>query len=143
MTEINSSLESRYFIDTNIWLYAFIQTEEDEKFKKAQNVIAGNEIIISSQIINEICVNLLKKAEFAESRLYSLISDFYKKYTVFELSHDILLKASEIRSQFSFSFWDSLVAATAIESEARFLISEDMQHGFKLTDNLSILNPFL
>jgi len=143
MTEINSSLESRCFIDTNIWLYAFIQTEEDEKFKKAQNVIAGNEIIISSQIINEICVNLLKKAEFAESRIYSLISDFYKKYTVFELSHDILLKASEIRSQFSFSFWDSLVAATAIESEARFLISEDMQHGFKLTDNLSILNPFL
>ena len=143
MTEINIDPESRCFIDTIIWLYAFIVTEEEEKLKKAQSVIAGNEIIISSQIINEICVNLLKKAGFSESRLYSLISAFYKKHTVFELSHDILLKASEIRSQFSFSFWDSLVAATAIESEARFLISEDMQHGFKLTDNLSILNPFL
>jgi predicted nucleic acid-binding protein len=143
MTEINGSLESRCFIDTNIWLYAFIQTEEDEKFKKAQQVIAGNEVIISSQIINEICVNLLKKGGFEESRLHSLISAFYKKYTVFELSQDISLKASEIRSHFSFSFWDSLVAATAIESEARFLISEDMRHGFKLTDTLSILNPLL
>jgi len=62
---------------------------------------------------------------------------------VFELSQDILIKASEIRTEFTFSFWDSIVAASALDSEADYLISEDMQNGFKLEDKLTIINPFL
>ena len=66
-----------------------------------------------------------------------------ERYTVFELSQDILIKASEIRTEFTFSFWDSIVAASALDSEADYLISEDMQNGFKLEDKLTIINPFL
>ncbi len=62
---------------------------------------------------------------------------------MFELSQDILIKASEIRTEFTFSFWDSIVAASALDSEADYLISEDMQNGFKLEDKLTIINPFL
>ncbi|MDY6822581.1 MAG: PIN domain-containing protein [Thermodesulfobacteriota bacterium] len=130
------------FVDTNVWLYAFIRTANEEKLQIAQTVITGGEIILSTQVINEICVNLLKKAGFSESRLSSLILSLYKKYTVFDFSEDILLQASEIRKNFQFSFWDSLIGATALESEADFLISEDMQHGFKLNDRLVIVNPF-
>ncbi|MEW6076905.1 MAG: hypothetical protein AB1724_03750 [Thermodesulfobacteriota bacterium] len=59
-----------------------------------------------------------------------------------EFSREILLQASKIRSQFNFSFWDSLVAAAALECEAEFLVSEDMQHGLQLSAKLSIINPF-
>ena len=59
-----------------------------------------------------------------------------------ELSQDILLKASKIRANQSFSFWDSVVAASALDCDADYLISEDMQDGFKLENKLTIINPF-
>ena len=55
---------SSCFIDTNIWLYAFIETQnKSEKRKRslAKKTIQSNEIVISDQVINETCVNLLKK----------------------------------------------------------------------------------
>jgi len=87
-------------------------------------------------------VNLLKKASFSEEKVRELIRSLYKRYSIFELSSDILIKASEIRTNFSFSFWDSLVTASALDSEADYLISEDMQNGFKFEGNLTIINPF-
>ena len=143
MKGINIQSESTYFVDTNIWLYSFIKSQAGEKSKIAKSIISGSDIIISTQIINEICVNLLKKAKFSEGKIQKLIQSLYKRYTVFELSQDILIKASEIRTEFTFSFWDSIVAASALDSEADYLISEDMQNGFKLEDKLTIINPFL
>ena len=88
------------------------------------------------------CVNLIKKASFSEERIQDLIESLYRKYTVHELSQDVLLKASKIRVNHSFSFWDSVVAASALDCEADYLMSEDMQDGFNLENKLTIINPF-
>ena len=87
-------------------------------------------------------MNLIKKVNFSEEKIQNLIESLYKKYTVFELSQDILLKASKIRVNHSFSFWDSVVAASALDCDADYLISEDMQDGFNLENKLTIINPF-
>ncbi len=131
------------FIDTNIWLYSFIRTQDEEKFHIARNVIANANIIISTQVINEICVNLLKKADFSEEKIQGLIASFYRRYNVIELTQTVLMKASEVRNEFMLSFWDSLIVASALDSEAEFLISEDMQHGFVFYNQLTIINPAL
>ena len=61
------------FVDTNIWLYAFIEGEDRQKTARAKELLeASRTIIVSTQVINEVCVNLLKKAQFAES--FSLTS---------------------------------------------------------------------
>jgi predicted nucleic acid-binding protein len=142
MKEINIRSDSTYFIDTNIWLYSFIQSQNREKTKIASAIIKECEIVISTQIVNEICVNIIKKADFSEGEIQNLIGSLYKKYTVFELSQDILLLASKIRHNHNFSFWDSVVAASALDCDADYLISEDMQDGFKLENKLTIINPF-
>lgn len=49
------------FIDTNIWLYAFIRPSDHRKTTAAHTVIEETRIITSSQVINEVCVNLLKR----------------------------------------------------------------------------------
>ena len=143
MKGFNLKPEATCFIDTNIWLYSFIESQDKEKSKIAKLVILESDIVISTQIVNEMSVNLLKKANFSEEKIQELIQSLYKRYSVFELSTDVLIKASEIRANFSFSFWDSLVAASALDSEADYLISEDMQNGFKFEDKLTIINPFL
>jgi predicted nucleic acid-binding protein len=40
------------FIDTNVWLYAFIQSQDQDKTVIAKTTIESSEIIISSQVIN-------------------------------------------------------------------------------------------
>jgi len=142
MKDFNVQRDSIYFIDTNIWLYSFIESQSREKTKIARAIIKECEIVISTQIINEICVNLIKKANFSEGGIQNLIESLFRKYTVFELSQDILLMASKVRTQHSFSFWDSVVAASALDCDADYLISEDMQDGFKLENELTIINPF-
>lgn len=42
-----------------------------------------------------------------------------------------------------FSFWDSLIVASAILGEASILYSEDMQVGLIIENALQIVNPFL
>ena len=142
MKDFNIQPDSTYFIDTNVWLYSFIQSQNREKTEIAKTIIKECEIVISPQIINEICVNLIKKVNFSEGKIQNLIESLYRKYTVFELSQDILLKASKIRANQSFSFWDSIVAASALDCDAVYLISEDIQDGFKLENKLTIINPF-
>lgn len=39
---------SKFFVDTNIWLYSFIKTLDEAKNKAAQSVFAGNDSIIIS-----------------------------------------------------------------------------------------------
>ena len=134
--------DSTYFIDTNIWLYSFIQSQNKDKTEIASAIIKECEIVISTQIINEMCVNLIKKVDFSEKKIRNLIESLYRKYTVFELSQDIFLKSSNIRANHTFSFWDSVVAASALDCDAEYLITEDMQDGFTLEDKLTIINPF-
>jgi len=142
MKEFNIQPDSTYFIDTNIWLYSFIQFQNTEKTEIARAIIKECEIVISTQIINEMCVNLIKKVNFSEGKIQDLIASLYRKYTVFELSQDIFLQASKIRANHSFSFWDSVVAASALDCDADYLISEDMQDSFNLENKLTIINQF-
>jgi len=48
------------FIDTNIWLYAFIEAGDAAKSAVARAIIRQSEPVVSAQIVNEVCVNLLK-----------------------------------------------------------------------------------
>src|SRR5215210_1027104 len=110
-----SGLEPKLcFIDTNVWLYAFIQTQDQGKTAIAKTTIQSSEIVVSSQVINEVCVNLIKKARFDEASIRNLIESFYSKYEVAETSQAILIEASELRDRYRFSYWDSLIVACAL-----------------------------
>lgn len=97
---------------------------------------------MSTQVINEVCVNLLKKAQFSEQQLQQLIESFYAKYAVIELSKPLLLRGSALREQHAFSFWDSLIVAGALAANATVLYSEDTQNGLVIEKHLRIVNPF-
>lgn len=130
-------------LDSNIWLYAFMEGQDAEKSKAAKSVIQNQEtsIATSTQIINEVCVNLVRKAHFPEEKIQKLIESFHNKYFVVGMDKEILVSASKIRSQHSFSYWDSLVFTSALSIGAEVLYSEDMQDGF-IIENTRIVNPF-
>lgn len=129
------------FIDTNLWLYAF--TDDDARKKDiSQALIQSLRPVVSSQVINEICVNLIKRAKFPEAQIGELIDTFYRKYEVVEVQKELLLSASRLRQDYALSYWDSLIVAAALSSGAPTLYSEDMQHELLIADKLRIINPF-
>lgn len=130
------------FIDTNIWLYAFLDTGEEKKSARAREIFQQAEPMLSVQVVNEVCVNLIKKAGFKETQIYRLIESFYEKYPIVEMDEDILLEASLLRQEYEFSFWDGMVVACALASGADVLYSEDMQDGLVIRGRLQIVNPF-
>ncbi|MBI5186556.1 MAG: PIN domain-containing protein [Nitrospinae bacterium] len=134
--------KTQCFVDTNIWLYSFIETDEAEKTKIAKSIIRDNEVFISSQVVNETCVNLLRNARFSEENIQLLITSFYHKYTVLKISKGILFHASKLRGHYNLSFWDSIVVASALDSNCRYLYSEDMQNGLIVEEKMTIVNPF-
>jgi predicted nucleic acid-binding protein len=138
----SSSQSKPFFVDTNVWLYAFIASQDPNKAAKARNIIRQSGLIISAQVINEICVNLLKKARFDEPSIQLLINSFYNKYSVGAIDKDLLLKSSELREKWQFSFWDSLIVSSALAGGADILYTEDMTDGLVVENRLKITNPF-
>src|SRR5499426_1527133 len=131
------------FVDTNIWLYAFVEGDDLRKSARAKSLLEVSSIVsVSPQVINEVCVNLLKKAQFSELQVQQLIESFYAKYVVVEVSKALLLKASALRVQYTFSFWDSTIVASALQAGASVLYSEDMQAGLVVEHRVHIINPF-
>jgi predicted nucleic acid-binding protein len=131
------------FVDTNIWLYAFVEGDDLRKSARAKSLLeASRAVIVSPQVINEVCVNLIKKAQFSEQQVQQLIESFYAKYIVIEVSKALLLKASILREQYAFSFWDSTIVSSALQAGTSVLYSEDMQAGLVVENRVLIINPF-
>jgi len=131
------------FIDSNIWLYAFIQGSDPSKTTASRALIEASHPVVSTQVVNEVCVNLLRQARFSEDQVRHLIVSFYQKYLVVPLDLPILLLASQLRQRYSLSFWDSIIVASALGIGVSVLYSEDMQHGLVIEGQLEIRNPFL
>lgn len=127
---------SACFIDTNIWLYAFVEGDDPAKSATARRLIHEVDPIVSTQVINEVCVNLLRRANFTEKQIGPLIKSYYEKYQVIESSKAVLITASQLRQQHSFSFWDSIILASALGAGTSILYSEDMQHGLSIEGKL-------
>jgi len=131
------------FIDTNIWLYSFLESEETVKKKDiADQLIIQNQIVLSTQVINEVCVNLIKKTSFNEQQIQELVKDFYRRCIIIQISYKILIQSSQLRQTYCFSYWDSLIVACALDAEVKYLYSEDMQNGLIIFDHLKIIDPF-
>jgi len=142
MSDARDNAEALCFVDTNVWLYAFIESQDPEKTIVANTIIQNNEVMISSQVINEVCVNLIKKTRFDEAGIQDLIKSFYSQYRVVDINRAVLLKASELRQRYQLSFWDSLIVSCARSAGATVVYSEDMDAGLVVEKRLRIVNPF-
>jgi predicted nucleic acid-binding protein len=131
------------FIDSNIWLYSFIDTDR-RKYKIARRLLKKKRknIVISIQVVNEVCFNLKRKAGFVEAQIEELIDSFFNRYKISEFDKNLLIQGSKLRRKYSLSFWDSLIIAAAIRGRCHTIYSEDMQHNQVIEDKLRIINPF-
>ena len=132
------------FVDSNVWLYIFLPGQDKNKAAIAKRLIQQKKsnIVVSTQVINEIMRNLFRNKAISEVQARHLIRAFYQEYQVVPVNEPVQIQASMLREKYSFSYWDSLITAAALESKAVTLYSEDMQDGLTLEKQLTIVNPF-
>ncbi len=137
----------KVFVDTNIFVYAFDRNAK-EKHRIAANIVkdlwrSGNGII-STQVLQELFVILTKKIphpiklETAREIIIDLSA-----WDVVINNVETILSAIEIQKNYGYSFWDSLIIASALTGGAEVLLSEDLSDNRIINKNLKIKNPFI
>lgn len=134
-------MRGKVFIDSNIFLYAFSTLEKDKQ-ATSKNILYQN-AVISTQIINEVSVNLLKKFGFLEKQVKAFVNSAFKRYYVEILDQQVFVTASNIRENYNVSYYDSVIVSTAIKAGCAILYSEDMQNNQVINESLTIINPFV
>lgn len=133
------------FVDSNIWLYAFFLRPGEEPLHERAKTLIDMPVrhVISDQVIAEVSSNLLRKANMAEETLDEVVTSFYARCRVVSPSQQTHLTASRLRTRCQFSYWDSLIVASALEAGCLILYSEDMQDGLIVDGTLTIRNPLV
>ncbi|MGR3219986.1 MAG: PIN domain-containing protein [Candidatus Anammoxibacter sp.] len=121
-----------------------MKTKDKKKNKIAVELIDNCEsVIISTQVLSEVCVNLLKKGKVSEDFICDFIEDAFNSYEIPLLNKHSFLQASKLRTKYNFSYWDSLIVASTLEKNCKIIYTEDMQHNQIVEETLRIINPFL
>jgi predicted nucleic acid-binding protein len=131
------------FIDSNILLYAFSNTVLEKQQKARQCLKENRAFCISPQVINEVSANLLKKMDFMEDEVSLFVKTSYQRYIVTPLTESTFITASKLRQTYRLSYYDSVIVASALLAPCEQLYSEDMQHGLRINNQLTIINPFI
>ena len=100
-------------------------------------------IVISTQIITETCAVLKRKTQISDGEILELIKEFEEQCEIINLTIAQIKQACQLRINYRFSYWDSLIVATALYSDAKILYSEDMQHNLLIENQLRVINPFV
>lgn len=127
-------------LDTNILIYAFGK-EDDTRKQIAKQIIAKCNII-SLQVVNETVCVLLKKFKFSPEELEKVVEFAKQKFIISELNINTLDQTLKIYARYGFSFWDSMMVASAINNHCPILYSEDLHHNQIIEGKLQIINPF-
>jgi predicted nucleic acid-binding protein len=144
-------MENRVFVDTNIWIYGLTESDlETDKNKRKislnlfENILAeGRSIYISVQVINECHWNFIKKFKLSDNLAVKGIQENVIPISnIVSMSLSTYMTANDLRSKHNFSYWDSLIVASALENACEVLYTEDLQDGHVIEGRLRIVNPF-
>jgi predicted nucleic acid-binding protein len=138
-------MNDRYFVDTNILVYA-LDRYSGAKHARANALVAqlfrSGEGIVSTQVLQELAVSLRRKVgrPLGTSEVRRIIEDF-DTWKVFVNTTESIFYALEIEERYRISFWDAMIVQAAESSGARILYTEDLSDG-QTYGQVRVVNPF-
>jgi predicted nucleic acid-binding protein len=136
-------MTDRIFIDTNLWVYLF--SDDIEKRRAVCELTRDNfkTIHVSSQVLGELFNILTKKNITGLEKAQKIVGRISNDFFVLSIDKEIVKDAITVKLRYGYSYWDSLIIASALKVEARILYSEDLHHNHTIENELKILNPFV
>ena len=132
-------MPAKIFIDTNIVIYSL--GAQSEKTERAAMLFV-NQPTISTQVLSEAANVALKKLAMPITDVRKLLTTLESLCRVETITSTSLNRAVDIAEKYGFSWYDSLIVASAIQANCDTLYTEDLQHGQLIDNKLTIFNPF-
>ena len=135
------------FLDSNIFVYLFDETDERKRDIAGEIVESGlqnNSVIISFQVVQETLNVVTRKlatpmtAEGAKSFMEDVLAPLWRVSPSLALYN----RALDVQARYRYSFYDSLIIAAALDAWCDRLYSEDLQGGQRI-EGLRVENPFV
>jgi len=138
-------MSDKYFIDTNIIVYAHDSTFPQKQNRAQQLIFDGmrhRTAVISAQVLSEFFITVTKKIASPLS-LQALRHELLllSHIEVVDIDYDLVLRAVSLQDTLQLSYWDSLIISATERAECKILYSEDFSHGQKYA-GITCYNPF-
>lgn len=134
-------MNDKIFIDTNLWIYAHLEESNNPKCQKAFTLLhQPKNLIISTQVLSEY-YNVMLKNRQSDTWIQHNLNLMIKLCNIISVKVSTIQQTHKIRNIYGFSYWDSQIIASALESDCLLLYSEDLQHGQIIENCLTIYNP--
>ena len=139
-------MAKKYFVDTNILLYAHDRSAGPKHHRARQlleQLWQSGQGVLSTQVLQELCLNLRRKVTppLSATEVHNLIAD-YLAWEIVTNSPESVLRALELGTRYRTSFWDALILHAAETAGADVLYSEDMAPG-QSYGSVKVVNPLL
>ena len=137
-------MPDKYFVDTNILLYAHDRSA-GLKHERARALVerlwTSSEGVLSTQVLQELCINLRRKIArpLPVEEIRPILQD-YLSWEIVINTPNSTLRALEIEVRYQISFWDALILQAAESSGATVIYSEDLSTGQKY-GAVQVVNP--
>lgn len=137
-------MSDNVFLDTNLWIYFFTKDSLNKAERIADLInIHLPSLLISTQVLGELYNVLTRKRIFSNTEAQAIVSGLANRTLVLDIDTDKVLQAMEINIRYGYLYWDSLIIATALQSNCGTLYPEDMQHDQLIESKLRIINPLI
>lgn len=132
---------ARVFLDSNVLIYLYSE-DEPEKAALALQSAQASDAWISTQVLNEVSNVLCRKQQQAYLDILNVIHELQRNFQITTVTSQTIEQALVLGEHYGYSYFDSLMLASALEQGCSILYSEDMQHGQILEGGLRIIDPF-
>ncbi len=135
-----------YLVDTNVFIYAYMG-EDLEKHERANQILnqieAGHVGHVSTQVLNELFSRLTRGTQRPAvlTEAEETVTTLALRWTVLDTTRETVIEAIRGVRRYRFSYWDSLIWASANMSGIPYLLSEDFSHRQQI-EGVTFLNPF-
>ncbi|TAL60359.1 MAG: PIN domain-containing protein [Bacteroidetes bacterium] len=133
---------NKIFLDTNLLIY--LSTSHTSKAEKVSDLINKTHFcFISVQILNEFAAACFKKELLSFDQIQKYIWEYNLCFEVADVNFRNISECFLLKKKYKYSWFDSLIIATALLNGCQTLYSEDLQHKQVIENKLTILNPFV
>jgi predicted nucleic acid-binding protein len=140
--------EGVVFLDTNIFVYAFLASEPRKRAKAVDLIeasLGSGRGCVSYQVVQEFANVARKKfaTRLSSDDCKAFIDAAMQPLNRVASSTALIHTALDLQDELKYSFYDCVMVAAALQAGADMLYTEDLQHWQLVRGTLRIVNPFL
>ncbi len=133
------------FLDTNVFIYLFDETDVDKR-QRAEDLVSRSlehgTGCISFQVVQETLNVVTQKLGASPESARLLLDDLLIPLWQINPTPALYRRGLALQARYDFSFYDSLIVAASLEAGCTRLFTEDMQHGQQI-QGVTVQSPFV